>query len=96
MPCADPTAIARFGPFGPPPPTPVAPIAALPPTCSASLLVSMTYRIGARERSAIFPRTCFASAAGGVWRPFSGGLLRQDNGIRLVSSAAGSFVAASA
>jgi hypothetical protein len=34
-----------------------------------------------------------ASAAGGVWRPFAGGRLRQDDGIRLVSGAAGSFVA---
>ncbi len=37
-----------------------------------------------------------ASAAGGVWRPFAGGRLRQDDGIRLISGAAGSFVAASA
>jgi hypothetical protein len=37
-----------------------------------------------------------ATAAGGVWRPFTSGLLRQDGGVRMMRSALGSFVATSA
>jgi hypothetical protein len=36
-----------------------------------------------------------ASAAGGVWRPFASGRLRQDDGVRMTPGPAGSFVAAS-
>jgi hypothetical protein len=36
-----------------------------------------------------------ASAAGGVWRPFAAGRLRQDDGVRLTAGAGGSFVATS-
>jgi len=37
-----------------------------------------------------------ATRAGGVWRAFVGGELRQDNGVQVIRSAAGSFVAESA
>ena len=36
-----------------------------------------------------------ATAAGGVWRPLTSGLLRQDGGVRMMRSALGSFVATS-
>jgi hypothetical protein len=37
-----------------------------------------------------------ATAAGGVWRPFTTAQLRQDGGVRMVRSAFGSFVATNA
>jgi hypothetical protein len=36
-----------------------------------------------------------ATAAGGVWRPFTSAWLRQDGGVRMIRSAPGSFVATS-
>ena len=37
-----------------------------------------------------------ATRAGGVWRPFTGAQLRQDDGVQVVMGATGSFVAGSA
>jgi len=37
-----------------------------------------------------------ATRAGGVWRPFTGAQLRQDDGVQVIRSAAASFVAGSA
>jgi hypothetical protein len=37
-----------------------------------------------------------ATRAGGVWRPFTTGALRQDDGVQVLPSGAGTFVAGSA